>query len=254
MKLIKSPLNALLNQKGIPTLADGGTPPKKIKVVTYKGGSQYATNPLSYAEDNNWIDVYRHDPKGKHGGKEGLETVPTKLNADQLTAYAKALRDAKVFGGKTITPEQLMTMALIEGRSDFGYDDVDVNNKRATTLANKLIDAGHNADAAGFAAAIDNKLRTADRLGIPFGVAWNGAGRGAGGTGRDYQRRFDAAHNAGIYEHPKNANLFEAVQNGFLAEPEQVKMPEVDVMGNVTGMKKGGSVAKQKAFLKFHKK
>ena len=67
MKLIKSPLNALLNQKGIPTLANGGTPPKKIKVVTYKGGSQYATNPLSYAEDNNWIDVYRHDPKGKIG-------------------------------------------------------------------------------------------------------------------------------------------------------------------------------------------
>ena len=43
-------------------------------------------------------------------------------------------------------------------------------------------------------------------------------------------------------------------QTGFMSDPEQVKMPEVDVMGNPTGMKKGGSVAKEKAFLKFHKK
>ena len=262
MNLIKSPLNALLNQKGIPTFADGGPSPKKTKVVTYQGGSQYATNPLSYVDNGNWIETYRHDPKGKHGGADNLETVPTKLNADLLTAYAKALRDAKLHGGRTLSPEELMTLALVEGRSDFGYNDLDVNDKRATKLAENLIAQGHNADAAGFAAAIDNKLRTAERLGIPFSVAWNGTGRGAGGTGRDYARRYDAAHSAGIYEHPKNALLYEAVQTGFMPDPEKATMPQVDAAGNPIGFgttetrpyKKGGSVAKEKAFLKFHKK
>ena len=270
MKLIKSPLNALLNQAGIPTLANGGTPPKtqqpqpqpaqSLKMHAglsgLHGGSPYASNFINYLGkgEENYFPAYRHDPKGKFGGKEGLETQATNYNQAMLQAYAKALRDAQYHGGKTLTPEQLMTLALVEGRSDFGYNDLDVNDKRAKALAENLIAQGHNADAAGFAAAVDNKMRTAERLGIPFTVAWNGTGRGVGGTGRDYARRYDEAHNAGIYEHPKNALLYEAIQSGFMPDPEKATMPQVDAMGNPTGMKKGGSVAKQKAFLKFHKK
>ena len=279
MNLIKSPLNALLNQSGIPTLANGGTPPvqapqpaptrkqtaaKAAGLGLTGGGSPYASNFAFYTGlgDSNYLDAYRHDPKGRFGGKEGLETQATRYNESMLQSYAKALRDAKLHGGRTLSPEELMTLALVEGRSDFGYNDLDINDKRATKLAENLIAQGHNADAAGFAAAIDNKLRTAERLGIPFAVAWNGTGRGSGGTGRDYARRYDAAHNAGIYEHPKNALLYEAVQNGFLPDEEKATMPQVDAAGNPIGFgttetrpyKKGGSVAKEKAFLKFHKK
>ena len=284
MNLIKSPLNALLNQSGIPTLANGGTPPPVqatqpaqqpiqlpagiqtgLSWAANRGGhgvrSKYSPNPFQYSSDN-IIQAYRHDPKGRFGGKEGLETQATGFNADLLQAYAKAVSDAKLHGGRTLTPEQLMTLALVEGRSDYGYNEFDLNDKRAVKLAENLIAQGHNPDAAGFAAAIDNKLRTAERLGIPFAVAWNGTGRGSGGTGRDYARRFDAAHNAGIYEHPKNALLYEAVQNGFLPDEEKATMPQVDAAGNPIGFgttetrpyKKGGSVAKEKAFLKFHKK
>ena len=157
MNLIKSPLNALLNQSGIPTLANGGTPPPVqatqpaqqpagiqtgLSWAANRGGhgvtSKYSPNPFQYSSDN-IIQAYRHDPKGRFGGKEGLETQATGFNADLLQAYAKAVSDAKLHGGRTLSPEELMTLALVEGRSDFGYNDVDVNDKKAMSLANNLV-------------------------------------------------------------------------------------------------------------------
>jgi len=279
MNLIKSPLSALLNQAGVPTLADGGTPPAKAKpkqrppaqapippssfrIVT--GGTagtpdqyyKYAKDPFAYLGEDSLIDAYRANPKNKFGAKDFIETQPTRLNSAQITAYMKALRDAQQYGVKPLTPEQLVTMALVEGRSDLGYNMFNYNNPKALKLAETLSGTmGHNPDAAGFAAAVLDKQMQSQRLNIPFTTLWNGTGRGTGGTGADYTRRYNEAYNTGAYEHPKNALLYEAIANGLMPDPVKATMPDVNaVPAMIFGYKEGGSVSKQKAFLKFKKK
>lgn len=294
MNLIKSPLSALLNQAGIPTLANGGTPPSTpakaiskalsspmpikqamaqlqqqlqqapstYQAIRFSPASSmpskflpYGSDPFAYLEGDNMIDAYRANPKNKFGAKDFIETQPTRLNSDQITAYMRALRDAAHLGVKPLTPEQLATMALLEGRSDLGYNMFNYNNPKAVKLAETLSDyMGHDPQAAGFAAAVLDKQMQSQRTGIPFTTLWNGTGRGAAGTGEDYTKRYKAAYNTGAYEHPKNAVLYEAIATGLMPEKEKPTMPQVDPMGNPTGYKTGGPVSKEKAFLKFKKK
>ena len=282
MNLIKSPLSALLNQAGVPTLANGGTPPaptpapapvrppvqapippspSSFTVVTDGGYVpdkyfKYTTDPFAYLGQDSLIDAYRANPKNKFGAKDFIETQPTRLNSAQITAYMKALRDAEQYGVKPLTPEQLVTMALVEGRSDLGYNMFNYNNPKALKIAETLSGTmGHNPDAAGFAAAVLDKQMQAQRLNIPFTTLWNGTGRGMGGTGADYTRRYNEAYNSGAYEHPKNALLYEAIANGLMPDPVKATMPDVNaVPGMLFGYKDGGHVSKQKAFLKFKKK
>jgi hypothetical protein len=279
MNLIKSPLSALLNKAGVPTLANGGTPPTPAPTPAPKpraqaplppsafrvvlGGTsgipdqytKYEKDPFAYLGRDSVIDAYRANPKNKFGAKDYIETQPTALNSAQITAYMKALRDAQHFGVKPLTPEQLVTMALVEGRSDLGYNMFNYNNPKALKMAETLSEAmGHNPDAAGFAAAVLDKQMQSQRLNIPFTTLWNGTGRGRGGTGADYTRRYNEAYNTGAYEHPKNALLYEAIANGLMPDPVKATMPQVDAMGNPLGFKDGGHVSKQKAFLKFKKK
>lgn len=276
MNLIKSPLSALLNQAGVPTLAKGGQPPAVQKpqpqpqptftpsmftAVKYGGSGvpaqflPYTSNPFTYTGNDGLIDAYRANPKNKFGAKDYIETQPTRLNATQITAYMNALRDAQNLGVKPLSAEQLATMALLEGRSDFGYNMFDYKNPKAVNLAQTLSDyMGHDPQAAGFAAAVLEKQQQSQRTGIPFTTLWNGTGRGSAGTGADYTRRYNAAYNTGAYEHPKNALLYEAIVDGLMPEKPKTTMPQVDAMGNPTGYKEGGSVSQQKAFLKFKKK
>jgi len=261
MNLIKSPLSYALNKAGVPTLANGGKPPKTIKAVKFSPTGipqqyvQYVSDPTKYSLEEGVIEAYRANPKNRFGAKDFIETQSTNLNSNQINAYMKALRDAQHFGVKPLTPEQLATMALIEGRSDLGYDMFNYNNPKAVKLADMLTTGmGHDPQAAGFAAAILDKQQQAERTGIPFTTLWNGTGRGTGGTGADYTKRYNAAYNTGAYEHPKNSQLYEAIATGLLPDPIKATMPQVDAMGNPTGMKSGGSVAEQKAFLKFKKK
>lgn len=268
MNLIKSPLSALLNQAGIPTLANGGTPPTPAinpsqiyRAIRYSGMgtpapyAQYGSDPFAYLQGDNMIDAYRANPKNKFGAKDFIETQPTRLNSDQINAYMRALRDAAHLGVKPLTPEQLATMALVEGRSDLGYNMFNYNNPKAVKLAETLADyMGHDKQAAGFAAAVLDKQQQSQRTGIPFTTLWNGTGRGAAGTGADYTKRYNAAYNTGAYEHPKNAMLYEAIATGLMPDPVKATMPQVDAMGNPIGFKEGGHVSKEKAFLKFKKK
>jgi hypothetical protein len=275
MNLIKSPLSAMLNQAGVPTLSNGGkapakTPPPKpatpppstFRAIKYVDSGipeqflSYSSDPFAYPRGESLIDVYRANPKNKFGAKDYIETQPTKLNSAQITAYMKALRDAQSLGVKPLSPEQLVTMALVEGRSDLGYNMFDYNNKKAVELAKTLSgEMGHDPQASGFAAAVLEKQLLAQRTGIPFTTLWNGTGRGAGGTGADYTRRYNEAYNTGAYEHPKNALLYEAIASGLMPDPVKATMPDVNaVPGMIFGYKDGGHVSKQKAFLKFKKK
>ena len=234
MNLIKSPLSALLNQAGVPTLAKGGQPPavqkpiapSSYQVVKYSAPNntlpqfiKYGSDPFAYLQGDNMIDAYRANPKNKFGAKDYIETQPTRLNAAQITAYMNALRDAQHLGVKPLSAEQLATMALLEGRSDFGYNQLNENNKKAVYKADLLQEMGHNRMPAEFAAALYDKQQLANRINRPLPEVWNGLGRSSltGRTGAQHNARFNQFGYA--VDSPKNAELMNTINEAYNYRP-----------------------------------
>ena len=227
------------------------------------------------------IHVYRANPQNKWGAKDRLEPTPTVLDRGRALEYAHALKQAEQFGGPKLTPKELANYFLVEGRSDAGFNGLDEKNKKAGALAEKIGQMGFGDEGAEFAAHMWDKGRTANRLKIPLPVAWNGTGRSSESnkTGWDYHKRYQDSLYA--VEHPKNQEFLSTIQMGLSDDPKvqaqvqaQIKQnminreareeaalnamatPQqpaqqpapapapVDIMGNVTNMKKGGYIVK----------
>lgn len=184
---IKSPLEMLYESAGIPHMADGSQ-----------------------------VQAYRADPRRRFGGKEGLETQPTSFDAAQMQEYIKAMRAGRFHNVPQLTPEQLATLALVEGRSDFGADIHPGNvNQKSMQIAELLQQSGHSPKAAMFAAIVKDKMDAAKRLNVPVARAWNGLGRSSetGMTGRDYAKRFNQFMPA--VAHPKNKPLMQTINEAY---------------------------------------
>jgi hypothetical protein len=236
LDLLKTPYELLLEQAGYPRMQAGGQPPAPpmARAAQSDGlgvGGVDMTPP-------NPIDVYRADPTGRFGGKDRMETRPTRLDKTTIEEYIKAMRSGESLGVPQLTPEQLAQMILVEGRSDFGFNALNSNNKRAVQKAKMLQDMGHDPMSSNFAAAIYDKQQLADRIKKPFQEVWNGTGRSAA-TGRT-----GAQHNARInefgyaVENPKNADLMNAIRQAYhykLQKESENAMPATDQMGNTMG-------------------
>jgi hypothetical protein len=137
---------------------------------------------------------YRADPKNRSGRGTGLESVPLKfvgnksayklpevnpLNVDALRQNMEALRYARELGypmpPEANDPKFWAGIALEEGRSDFGANGFNTNNKKAIELHDKVSDRFGSMPAA-FAAAVFDLGQTASRRKIPFAHAWAGLG------------------------------------------------------------------------------
>ena len=214
---------------------------------------------LGTDESDKIIPVYRPDPKNRFGGKNGLETQPTYLDPTMIQNQISAMRAGEKYGVPQLTPQQLKTFYSLEGRSDMGFNDVDFNDPKALSIAEKLKAEGFHPDQAYYAAALYNKSNQANRLGAPLPQAWNGFGTSEyGKTGMDYNNAYNAFGK--VVDHPKNQE-FNSLIDTTHANPiipnapkqqNQNQMPQVDMLGNATGLpaqdtgsslfKKGGSV------------
>ena len=134
--------------------------------------------------ETNGLFGYRADPKGKFGGKDKMETLPTEFDRERVGQFLSALRDGQKYGVPKVEVKELANIALQEGKHLFGYNDFNQNNKKARDIFYKLLDEGYDDVTAGFAAAVYDKKETAERLNIPFGMAWNGTGKVKGMKGR----------------------------------------------------------------------
>ena len=145
----------------------------------------------------------------------GMETLRKGYDKETMGNLLDAYRNAQALDPKfpKLTPEQLTRMALEEGRSNFGYNEWDVNNKKLQKVVNNLKELGHDDYSAGFAAAIKEKYDTAKRLGQPFEQLWNGAGPKA----REYYQRIQK----GMYsvDHPDNKEMRDYIK--FRITPQQ---------------------------------
>jgi hypothetical protein len=191
------------------------------------------------------VQVYRADPTGKFGGKDGLETQPISVFASgqklignklqpanpdpetsttynnsekatqELYKYARLNGAAQNLGLPSMTPEEMAAFAIKEGRSDVGHSGVQPKTKDEIAFDEKLRTKYnlHYRDR-NFLTAMYAKQKVADRLNIPFAEAWNGTGTNAAGqTGKqyaqDYQNHLQAA------THPKNQQLLNLIQKGI---------------------------------------
>lgn len=167
------------------------------------------------------LNVYRADPSGKHGGKDGMETLPNKISYSDVVELAHSLRSAGKYGMPPLSSEQLANRILLEGRGDAGANEYNTNNKRAAALYQQLqseVPQGLRSTGPTFAAAYLDKSEVAKRLNIPVDKAWIGTGRVTKNYGGDEYAARGAAHSAvNPAASPKNAELMqliEQVRNG----------------------------------------
>jgi hypothetical protein len=180
----------------------------------------------------NYIPARRANPQNKFGAKDRMETqdygYDRETMGNLLAAYRKA---AEAHGVQMLHPDELTNLALVEGRSNFGYNEYNTNNPAAAKIAKDLASKGIDPYAAGFPAAIVDKQMQAARLGVPFAQVWNGAGPKA----QQYAKKFEE-HRYAI-EDPRNQSL-----RDFIRQSIGYKEPEQQVAIADTEFKRGGHV------------
>lgn len=147
--------------------------------------------------------------------KRSMETMKMGFDTETMGNLLDAYRNAQTIDPTfpKLSYDQLLRIALEEGRSNFGYNEWDVNNKKLQGVVASLKQLGHDDYSAGFAAALKEKYDTAKRLGRSFEEVWNGAGPKA----RNYASRIQK----GMYsvEHPDNQQLREFIK--YRISPEK---------------------------------
>lgn len=140
-----------------------------------------------------WLQAWRGDAR-----TGTIETLPLSFNPNtqmtkMLSAY-KWARDKKLL--PVISPETWAMLAMVEGREDFGYNGLVLDNRpQQKKFSDQVVQAGMT-DYLNlwWIVFLHEKLATAQRLGIPFYRVWNGSSI--------YQARFDAQAKA--LQNPKN--------------------------------------------------
>jgi len=140
-----------------------------------------------------WLQVWRGDARTGN-----IETLPLSFNPNahmtkMLSAY-KWARDRQLL--PVISPETWAMLAMVEGREDFGYNGLVLDNRpQQRKFLDQVTQAGMTDYLSQYwIAFLHEKLATAQRLGLPFYRVWNGSSI--------YQSRFDAQAKA--LQHPKN--------------------------------------------------
>lgn len=258
LELLKTPYELLLEQAGYPRMQAGGQPPANAlsHAAALAAASKYSglgskPNLEGYIPPD-FIPAYRPDVKGKYGGKQGLETMPTYFDKMQIQELVRAMRAGEPHGVPQLPPEYLANLALREGRSDFGFNEMNAKNPKALAISKALATSGEHEDyPSDFAGAVYDKMQTAMRLKKPFSTVWNGTGvNKMGQTGNQYTDKFTQGFSATM--HPKNAELLAAIREAYENKiqpqtPPESTMPAVDAMGNPLGYNVGGAV-KPKTF------
>jgi len=140
-----------------------------------------------------WLQAWRGNAR-----TGAIETLPLSFNpnvhmTNLLSAY-KWARDRKLL--PVISPETWAALAMVEGREDFGYNGLVLDNRpQQKKFSDAVVQAGMTDYLNLFwIVFLYEKISTAQRLGIPFYRAWNGSSM--------YQARFDAQEKA--LQNPKN--------------------------------------------------
>jgi len=203
--------------------------PKYMGANNFLSKTQYADQ----VDPADVMEIFRADPTGKFGGKDRMETLPTRISRSDLYGIASILNSAEKVGMPKISSQELANRVLLEGRGDAGGSAFDRNKKKYRDIDAAL--GGFNAKeqtnfstGPGFAATYADKVDVSNRLGIPLDKAWIGTGKVTPTYGgNEYAQRGEAHRYAAA--HPKNASLvdyIERARSGKLT-PQEIAMAEI---------------------------
>ena len=287
LSLIKTPTQMILEQAGIPHMQAGGKTPSQAQmqaalaanapsaglnmgVTSGLGNGKMAPKDLPsdvqmpiyhgkpefyYFQDSAPIKYYRRGTIPKHTTKEGLETLPSEIDANALKNWISVMRAGEKHGVPQFSPEQLTAMLFKEGRTDLGYNQFNYRDPKSLEIYRNLVKEGYDPAAAGFGPAIyDAHAKAKAKGGDPMNY-WFGTGISEDKqTSPQYLASMKA--NMDYVSHPKNTELLNTIRDAYHnpvppppipvidkdAPQEPAQMPNVDTMGNAAGFKKGGKV------------
>lgn len=225
--------------------------PEDVQMPMYHGKPEFY-----YFQDPAPVKYYRRGTIPKHTTKEGLETMPSEVNANELKNWVSVMRAGEKYGVPQFSPEQLTAMLFKEGRTDLGFNQFNYRDPKSLEIYRKLVAEGYDPAAAGFGPAIYDAHAKAKQFGGDPSRYWFGTGVSEDKqTSPQYVQAMKA--NLQYVNHPKNAELLNTVRDAYnnpvppppiptsdhlLGNTETTQTPNVDIMGNVTGYKKGGKV------------
>jgi hypothetical protein len=226
--------------------------PEGVMMPMYHGQPEFF-----YFQDPAPVKYYRRGTIPKHTTKEGLETLPSEIDANALKNWISVMRAGEKYGVPQLSPEQITAMVFKEGRTNLGFNQFNYRNPKSLEIYRKLVEEGYDPSAAGFGPAIYDAHAKAKQFGGDPMRYWFGTGVSEDKqTSPQYVEGMKA--NMQYVTHPKNAQLFSAIQDAYHnpappppiptsdhlmgVEKTPAQMPNVDIMGNTTGMKKGGVV------------
>lgn len=176
-------------------------------------------SPMLYDE----VPVYQPTVNPKHG-TGGVENMPKYINMRELYWLLQGAAESNKRNDYKLTPEQLATKILVEGRGDAGTNEFDTNNPKSWDIYKAVNEAVGGkglpnnmrmaSELAGvFAAAVRDKAEVAKRLNTTFERAWNGTGVSAssGKSGQQHSNRYDQAIKLGTATNPKNTHLIDYI-------------------------------------------
>ena len=283
LSLIKTPTQMILEQAGIPHMQAGGKTPSQAQmqaalaanapsaglnmgVTSGLGNGKMAPKDLPsdvqmpiyhgkpefyYFQDSAPIKYYRRGTIPKHTTKEGLETLPSEIDANALKNWISVMRAGEKHGVPQFSPEQLTAMLFKEGRTDLGYNQFNYRDPKSLEIYRNLVKEGYDPAAAGFGPAIyDAHAKAKAKGGDPMNY-WFGTGISEDKqTSPQYLASMKA--NMDYVSHPKNTELLNTIRDAYHnpvppppipvidkdAPQEPAQMPNVDTMGNAAGFKK----------------
>lgn len=244
---IKTPEEMLFESAGIPHMQAGGQPPQRSQAglqalmagpraaapsAQMQSAQQGFGSPAFIRDLNppNPVEFFRYNPGNRFGAKDRLETISSAVDKDTMTDFIRAMRAGEKYGVPQLPPEYLASMLMKETRSDFGYNEFNKNNPRARMIAEMLMKEGFDPAAAGFGAAIFDKMQVAQRLKVPFAQAWNGMGvNRQGQTGAQYAQGISGGFEAVM--NPRNQPMLSAVREAYNYQPQPPMQPQTQPQG-----------------------
>ena len=285
ISLIKTPNQMILEQAGIPHMQAGGkTPPipsqaqmqAALAAAAPSAGMSMGRSPsvtpkdlppdvqmpmyhgqpeFFYFQDSAPVKYHRRGTIPKHTTKEGLETLPSEIDANALKNWISVMRAGEKHGVPQFSPEQLAAMVFKEGRTNLGFNQFNYRDPKSLEIYRNIVKEGYDPAAAGFGSAIyDAHAKAKAKGGDPMNY-WFGTGISEDKqTSPQYLASMKA--NMDYVNHPKNTELLNTIRDAYHnpvppppipvidkdAPQEPAQMPNVDIMGNAAGFKKGGKV------------
>lgn len=189
----------------------------KMRTPVFRAGTEPKdTDPKTGLETISMRGSPVGTPRETMSGGYGQVNKQTNPYLPLSNAYSlvRDMKAAEQLGVAQIPPKMLAGIIMQEGSGDMTAHGYDITQPKQVEFYKKLVDHGIPQTNASTLTQLTFKNADAERLKIPFPMAWNGTGKNwAGQSGRDYTRNVERQMKAA--EHEKNAEFMKLLNTAY---------------------------------------